>query len=62
MEFIMTHKEVSAIEQRRLGASGIQVAALGLGTQQWGDKRWGNSITRQRAEGSVPTSTPWRKR
>ena len=53
----MTHKEVSAIEQRRLGASGIEVAALGLGTQQWGDKRWGygKSYTRDDHEATYKT-------
>ena len=29
------------IEYRQLGGSGIEVPALGVGTQAWGDKRWG---------------------
>jgi hypothetical protein len=31
-------QDVGAIEQRRLGASGIEVRAVGIGTQQWGSK------------------------
>jgi aryl-alcohol dehydrogenase-like predicted oxidoreductase len=32
---------MSAVETRILGASGIRVSPLGVGTQQWGDQRWG---------------------
>ena len=32
---------MSDIERRQLGGSGIEVPALGVGTQTWGDKRWG---------------------
>lgn len=32
---------MSDIEYRQLGGSGIGVPALGVGTQAWGDKRWG---------------------
>jgi aryl-alcohol dehydrogenase-like predicted oxidoreductase len=32
---------MSDIEYRKLGSSGIEVPALGVGTQAWGDKRWG---------------------
>ncbi len=32
---------MSTIEYRRLGASGIEVPAIGIGTLAWGEKRWG---------------------
>ena len=32
---------MSDIEYRKLGGSGIEVPALGVGTQAWGDQRWG---------------------
>jgi aryl-alcohol dehydrogenase-like predicted oxidoreductase len=50
-------QDVSAIEQRRLGASGIEVRAVGIGTQQWGDKRWGygKSYTRDDHEATYQT-------
>ena len=39
---------MSSVEHRELGGSGIEVPALGVGTQAWGDTRWGfgNSYTR----------------
>jgi hypothetical protein len=49
-------QDVSAIEQRRLGASGIEVRAVGIGTQQWGSKSWGygKSYTRDDHEARTP--------
>ena len=32
---------MSDIEHRQLGGSGVEVPALGVGTQAWGDRRWG---------------------
>jgi aryl-alcohol dehydrogenase-like predicted oxidoreductase len=50
-------QDVSAIEQRRLGASGIEVRAVGIGTQQWGSKSWGygKSYTRDDHEATYRT-------
>jgi aryl-alcohol dehydrogenase-like predicted oxidoreductase len=45
------------MEQRRLGASGIEVGAVGIGTQQWGSKSWGygKSYTRDDHEATYQT-------
>jgi aryl-alcohol dehydrogenase-like predicted oxidoreductase len=36
---------MSDIEHRKLGDTGIEVPALGIGTQAWGDTRWGFGTT-----------------
>jgi aryl-alcohol dehydrogenase-like predicted oxidoreductase len=39
---------MSVVKPRKLGASDVLVPAMGVGTQQWGEERWGFGTTHSR--------------